>query len=97
MRPARQNTGLGNSVPSTVTPTTSERLPDGTILQYVRVNGESRLLIWRQGQQRVAERFASGNLIYEPMSLNPTVLEAVRFPGDSRVRLDRGTFRKDAG
>jgi hypothetical protein len=81
MRPVAQNTGPGNSVSNPATPTTAECLADGTLLELVRVNSESKLLIWRQDRQRVAERFESGNVIYEPMSLGPTVLEAVRFPG----------------
>ncbi len=81
MGPDRQNVRPGSSVSNPATPTTAECLADGTMLELVRVNSESKLLIWRQDQQRVAERFESGNVIYEPMSLGPTVLEAVRFPG----------------
>jgi len=81
MRPSRQSPGPRSSVPNPVTLTTSERLPDGTMLELVRVEGESRLLIWRNNQARVAARFEFGGSVYEPMSLSPTVLEAVRFPG----------------
>ena len=92
MRPDRQNVRPGSSVSNPATPTTAECLADGTMLELVRVNSESKLLIWRQDQQRVAERFESGNLIYETMSLSPTVLEAVRFPGETADYGSAGEF-----
>jgi hypothetical protein len=64
-----------------VTPTTAESLADGTMLDFVRVEGESKLLVWRNNRPRVAGRFEFGNRLYEPMSLESTVLDAVRFPG----------------
>ena len=81
MRPSRQNPDRGNSVPNLVTPTTAECLADGTKLEFVRVKGESKLLIWRNNRPRLAERFEFGNRIYEPMALGSSVLDAVRFPG----------------
>jgi hypothetical protein len=81
MRPNRQNRNGENSTPSNpATPTTAERLAGGTMLEFVRVKGDSRLLIWRNNRPRLAERFEFGNRIYEPMSLNSTILDAVRFP-----------------
>jgi hypothetical protein len=81
MRPWRPKPDRGNSVSNLVTPTTAERLADGTTLDFVRVNGESRLLVWRNNRSRVAARYEVGRVVFEPMSLDPTVLEAVRFPG----------------
>src|SRR5580704_2625562 len=81
MRPRRPKPDRGNSVSNLVTPTTAERLADGTTLDFVRVNGESRLLVWRNNRSRVAARYEVGRVVFEPMSLDPTVLEAVRFPG----------------
>ena len=84
MRPSRQNPDRGNSVANLVTPTTAESFSDGTRLEFVRVKGESRLLVWRNNRPRVVERFEFGNRIYEPMALSPNVLDAVRFPGGNR-------------
>ena len=82
MRPNRQNPDRGNSAPSNpATPTTAEGLADGTRLELVRVNSESKLLVWRNNRPRLAVRFESGTRTYEAMSLDSTILAAVRFPG----------------
>jgi hypothetical protein len=95
MRPDRRNIGPGNSVSNPATPTTAECLADGAMLELVRVNGESRLLSWRNDQPSVAPRFEFGRSVYEPMSLDPTVLEAVRFPeGTAGYSSTRELFEK---
>ena len=81
MRPSREKPDRGNSASSPVKPTTAELLADGTLLEFVRVNGESRLLIWRNNRPRLVEQFGFGSCVYEPMSLDSTILDAVRFPG----------------
>jgi hypothetical protein len=96
MRPNRQNPNRGNSASSTpVTPTTAERLADGTMLEFVRVKGESKLVIWRNNRPRLSERFEFGDRIYEPMSLSSTILDAIRFPGSiARCGSPGELFRK---
>jgi hypothetical protein len=85
MRPKGQNSDRRNSAPSKpVTPTTSQILADGTKLEFVRVKGESKLLVWRNGRARVAGRFEFDNRIYEPLSLDPTVLVPVGFDRKGR-------------
>jgi hypothetical protein len=70
-----------NSLLLDVIPTTAEILAGGAMIEFVRVDGDSKLLVWRDGQSHVSARFQCGTKTYEPMRLDPTILEGVRFPG----------------
>jgi hypothetical protein len=78
VRPA--NSDPQNPKPNNAVPTAGEILPDGTMLELVRLRNQSRLLVWRDGRARTVPRYANAGIIYEPLSLDPTALAAIRIP-----------------
>jgi hypothetical protein len=78
--PTRQSSDHKASIASKVVPTAGESLRDGTLLELVRLENESRLLVWRAGQCRTVRRYENAGVVYEPVSLDPTAFAAIRFP-----------------
>ena len=70
-----------------VTPTAAESFADGTMLELVRVKAGSRLLAWENGRPTLmAGQVNFDDRIFVPMSLDRSLLDAIRFPG-STVRI----------
>jgi hypothetical protein len=62
-------------------PTAGEVLRDGSMLELlVQGSNRSRLLVWRNDRSRTVGRYNNSGTVYEPVSLDPTTLAAVRFP-----------------
>jgi hypothetical protein len=80
--PARQSSHRQTSANNAV-PTAGEILRDGTIVELVRVQEQSRLLVWRNRQSRIVARYESSGTVFEAVSLDSTTLAAIRFPTGS--------------
>ena len=61
-------------------PTAGEILPDGTILELVRLRDELRLHVWRNGQSRTVACYENAGITYVPITLDSADLSAIRFP-----------------
>jgi hypothetical protein len=71
--------------PSSIKPvlTAGEILPDGTVLEIVRVRDQTMLHVWRNGKTRIAMQYETAGTIYEPLPLDASVLAAVRLASTS--------------
>src|SRR5262249_14431111 len=79
------------STPSTtkqpdVIATDFEEFPDKTILELVGLDQNARrklsLLVWSDGQSRIADQYLYNNRLYVPRTFEPTLLASIRFPNE---------------
>ena len=81
MRPKRQGSDRGNSTSNSPVPTTAENFPDGTMLGLGPRKWGVQVVFWRNKRPTLSRRVQVGDRNYEPAVLDPSVLDAIRFPG----------------